>query len=270
MPSFNPSAEVLACSLMCSEVKELQARAHGLAPGPMASHTQVTVESIYRSVEVDSGIADLLEAIWDLDVDTTMSCEDNMGSVWVQMNLEQFQKLHSLSRQCDDLAFFLDSCHYSMECWTPEHYAHHYKVPAAPAHFVVGLRFPKQHKPLLCSLLGKVKPPSLFETLSGLKRPRTSEDADDGKCESDELASLREQLADSKRSCMTTIESFCSLSGHCEQVIRDVRKKRISAEEGIASITMQVGEPDSDSECDTDSDDPDAEPRICNSCGVKG
>jgi hypothetical protein len=223
-------------------------------------------------VEVDAGIVDLLKAIWALDVDTTMSCEDNMGSVWIQMHLEQFQKLHAMSRQNDDLAFFLDNCNYSMNCWTPEHYAYQFDLPSAPSFFSVGIRFPKQHKDLLCSLLGKVKPLPWCATLPGSKRRRTSEGADTEQRESDEIASLRQQLADSKRSWMVAMEGFCSLSSHCKQVLRAVSKKRMSAEEGITNIMKRVWEPgdsDSDSDTDTDSDDSGAEPHICNSCGIK-
>ena len=339
MSSFNPSDKVRACANMCSEVMELQARAHSLAPGPHVPHAQVEVQSPTGSVEVDAGIVDLLKAIWALNVETTMSCEDNMGSVWVQMQMEQFQRLHLLARQCDDLAFFMDNCNYSMECWTPEHAGADHGRPHQkyPFLYFVSMRFPKQHAEMLLNLLRSVASPGessepnskrrrLAETdqaaptmlaalerqlraerlhhrrltldmcrqvLTDIKRGMTEDEAlaeldkfvyspilppvaetDPAGAETgtdpvgtESAALLARQLESAQHALRIANENFEILGAHCEQVLRDVHKKHISAEEGIARIMTRVWEPgDSDSELDSDSD---SEPQFCSSCRMK-
>jgi hypothetical protein len=71
---------------------------------------------------VDRGIASLLQRLWGRGVNTHMSCEDNMGSVWICLQLHDFIHLHRIARECDDLAHVVDSCHMTFTAYTPEHY----------------------------------------------------------------------------------------------------------------------------------------------------
>jgi hypothetical protein len=80
-------------------------------------------------------------------------------------------------------------------------------------------------------------------------------------------ALLARQLESAQHALQIANENSYVLGSYCKEVIRHVRAKFISAEEGIARITTQVWEPDdSDSELDSDSD---SEPQFCSSCRMK-
>jgi hypothetical protein len=124
------------------------------------------------------------------------------------------------------------------------------------------MRFPKQHAEMLLNLLRSVASPGESSEPNS-KRRRLAETDQAGA----ESALLRQQLENAKYSHRIANENFEILGAHCEQVLRDVHKKHISAEEGIARIMTRVWEPgDSDSDLDSDSD---SEPQFCSSCRMK-
>jgi hypothetical protein len=106
----------------------------------------------------------LLQRLWDHGINTHMSCEDNMGSTWICFDLCQFMRLHRLARSLDDLAYFVDSCHFTFSCQTPEHAD--WECPASdgedysariPPLYHVNMRFPKRLHGTLERLLDEVR-----------------------------------------------------------------------------------------------------------------
>ena len=73
----------------------------------MANHKQVEVYSpIYECmIEVDEGIAELIQLIWDLGLQTNNSCQENMpGIMWVSFpseDAERFLTIMALRREED-------------------------------------------------------------------------------------------------------------------------------------------------------------------------
>jgi len=70
-------------------------------------HKQIRlVHPEYDDIDVDAGIADLIQLIWDHDIFTILSCEDNQDSVWLcfphAMELEKFLRIVVGDRR-DDL-----------------------------------------------------------------------------------------------------------------------------------------------------------------------
>ena len=120
---FNPSNEIIeACDTLREEVGRLQRESQPFR-GSGHIHEQVPVQTPSGPAEVDRGMVSLLQRLWDRHIDTHMSCEDNMGSTWISFDLYQFLRLHRAARSLDDLAYFLDNCHYTFTSQTPEHAA---------------------------------------------------------------------------------------------------------------------------------------------------
>ena len=152
---FTPSDAILeACDGLCEEVdrgrRESQSFRGSGHPGGHI-HEQVTVQTPDGPAEVDRGIASLLQRLWDRGINTDMSCQDNMGSVWISFRLSDFMRLHRLARESDDLAYFVDSCYMRFSCFTPEHFAWEFadsdgegEPPLFPPQYYVDLRFPRQ------------------------------------------------------------------------------------------------------------------------------
>jgi hypothetical protein len=143
---FRPSAEIVeACDTIREEVERGQQAAR--AGEVREDHEQVAVMTPSGPAEVDRGLVPLLQCIWEFGVDTYMSCEDNMGSVWLCFELQQFTLLHGGIRTMPDLAYFVDSCRYDFSCQTPEHLAREQgdgddQLP--PALYLVNMRFPRR------------------------------------------------------------------------------------------------------------------------------
>jgi hypothetical protein len=147
---FHPSDEIIeACDTLHEEVERLQRERKSERDG----HEQVSVQTPSGPAQVDRGMVSLLQRLWDRGIDTHMSCEDNMGSTWIDFDLYQFQRLHRLSRSLTDLAYFVDSCHYTFYCQTPEHAAAEFCdegededdfAARLPPMYHVNLRFPRR------------------------------------------------------------------------------------------------------------------------------
>ncbi len=52
----------------------------------MPEHPQVRIAIGKREAEVDEGIAPLIAELWKADIDTVMSCQDNLGRVWIEFS----------------------------------------------------------------------------------------------------------------------------------------------------------------------------------------
>jgi hypothetical protein len=150
---FRPSEEIVeACDRMCEEVWRLQRESRPFL-GSGHIHEQVAVQTPSGPTKEGRGMAPLLQCIWEFGVDTHMSCEDNNGSVWISFDLYQFMRLHRAARSLDDLAYFVDNCHYTFSCQMPEHAAaeccdaegeeEDYAARVPPLYHVC-LRFPKR------------------------------------------------------------------------------------------------------------------------------
>jgi hypothetical protein len=145
---FSPSEEILeACERLHEDVERLQRERRA----ERTNHEQVPVMTPSGPAEVDRGMVSLLQCLWDHGVATHMSCEDNMGSTWICFDLREFQRLHHLARALDDLAYFVDSCHYTFSCQTPEHAEWEYPdsdgedySARLPPLYHVNMRFPKR------------------------------------------------------------------------------------------------------------------------------
>jgi hypothetical protein len=150
---FRPSDEIIeACDTLREEVGRLQRESRPFR-GSGHIHEQVPVQTPSGPAEVDRGMVSLLQRLWEHGIDTHMSCEDNMGSTWICFDLHQFQRLHRLARSVDDLAYFVDNCHYTFTCQTPEHAAAEYCdegededdfAAGLPPLYQVNLRFPRR------------------------------------------------------------------------------------------------------------------------------
>ena len=148
---FHPSAEIMeACSGLCDEVERLQRESQVAVRTPSGHvHEQVAVRTPSGPAEVDRGMAPLLQCLWEHGVDTHMSCEDNMGSVWICFDLYQFMHLHkAVVRSVDDLAYLVDKCHYTFTCKTSEHVTWECLGPddnrACLPEYRVNMRFPRR------------------------------------------------------------------------------------------------------------------------------
>ena len=76
----------------------------------MTEHRQVKVYNYCSTeeVEVDEGIADLLQLLWNNEVNTVLSCEDNAGGkIWIEFREEDYKKLYSQA-----VPYHRDNCVY--------------------------------------------------------------------------------------------------------------------------------------------------------------
>jgi hypothetical protein len=242
---------------MCGEVKELQARSIQTR-AQHHPHRQVQVRSPSGPVEVDEGLEPLLRSLWSLGVNTEMSCRDNMGSVWIYTSLDDFQRLHALARASDDLAYFLDSCHYEMRSWTPEHFASECGLEQGDlqAQLRVSLRFPKQHMERFDAMLGALGP----YLPPPVKRPRLAAPADaPAPPESEAVASLERELCEERATRSRMWREWNHEKECIAGTIAAFQNGGMDAEAALDEIACDLGL-DSDSE---------SEPGICEKCGVQ-
>jgi hypothetical protein len=158
---FAPSEENMdECDTIRAAV--FRARARWLDGPDEEAHVQVRVQTPSGPAEVDEGIVTLLQKVWALGVDTFMSCQNSMDSVWLCFELGQFQRLHQLARLVDDLAYFLDEGYLQFHCATPEHWNWEYtdddEPPAgSPPRYHVSVRFPHRHRERFEGLLDRLR-----------------------------------------------------------------------------------------------------------------
>jgi hypothetical protein len=200
----------------------------------------------------------LLRSLWSLGVNTAMSCGDNMGSVWIYLPLADFQRLHEIARANDDLAYFLDCCHYEMRSWTPEHFASEFDLEQGDlqAQLRVSLRFPKQHKERFDAMLGALGP----DLPPPVKRPRLAASVNaPAPAESEAIASLenelREERATRSRMWRDWNHQYQCIAG----TVAAFQNGSMDAEAALGEIARDLG-------LDSDSD---SEPGICDKCGVQ-
>lgn len=123
-------------------------------------HTQVRVESPNGPIEVDAGMVTILQHLWAKGVNTRMSCEDNNGAVWIQMEVDDYIVLMQKARASADLLWFLQACLNEIRTTHPEEF-HGMELEADEEPFEpptitiyeVAIRFPKRHKELFERLL---------------------------------------------------------------------------------------------------------------------
>jgi hypothetical protein len=258
MRAFTPSDEIKRlCGRMCGEVKELQARSIQTR-AEHHPHRQVQIRSPGGPVEVDEGMEPLLRSLWSLGVNTEMSCRDNMGSVWIYMSLDDFQRLHAIARANDDLAYFLDSCHYEMRSWTPEHFASECGLVQddLQAQLRVSLRFPKQHMERLDAMLGALGP----DLPPAAKRPRLAASVDAAAPpESEAIASLENELRE-ERSTRSKMWREWNQERECvADMFVAFQNGELDAEAALDMIASDLGI----------ASDNESEPGICEKCGVQ-
>jgi hypothetical protein len=151
---------------MRKEVQQLYlAKVHD--PESQTEHTQVRVASLCGPVEVDAGMVVILQRLWAKGVDTSMSCEDNLGSVWICMSLYDHDTLIHKARASADLLFFLQSCLCEIRAGLPEDYngmvlepGDEDFVPPTRVDYRVSIRFPARHKELFEQLLADWEVPT--------------------------------------------------------------------------------------------------------------
>jgi hypothetical protein len=204
----------------------------------------------------------LMRSLWSLGVNTEMSCGDNMGSVWIYMSLVDFQRLHELARASDDLADFLDSCHYEVRSWTPEHFASECGLVQddLQAQLRVSLRFPKQHKGRFDAMLGSLGP----DLPPSVKRPRIAgpEEAPapgPAPSESEAIAKLERELREERATRSRMWREWKQERECVAGPIAAFQTGELDAEVALDMIACDLGLA-SDSE---------SEPGICEKCGVQ-
>lgn len=132
-------------------------------------HKQVAVDCFGTTVEVDEGLADLLQEIWKAGIDTELSCQENQpGVAWIEFSgttdAEFF--LEIISEHCGaELYDKITQCN-PIEAWD---YAAHpndlsmertvngdKRLLAKPAFcFSISVRFPVIDIPLVLAILRK-------------------------------------------------------------------------------------------------------------------
>ena len=242
---------------MCGDVKTLQVRSL-LSHDEHHPHRQVQVRSPSGPVEVDEGLEPLLRSLWSLGVNTVMSCRDNMGSVWIYLPLSDFQRLHEIARANDDFAYFLDSCHYEMRSWTPEHFASECGLVQddLPAQLRVSLRFPKQHMERFDAMLGALGPDLPPPT----KRPRlVAPVGAPAPSESEAIASLESELREERATRSRMWRQWNQEKECVAGTIAAFQNGKMDAEAALDEIACDLGIA-SDSETETG---------ICEKCGVR-
>ncbi|CAN5656289.1 hypothetical protein BH23THE1_BH23THE1_32100 [soil metagenome] len=64
----------------------------------MERHPQVDVVCFDQNIKVDAGIANLLKLIWKEGVRTYNSCQDNLGKIYIEMDLDDFKSIVEISK----------------------------------------------------------------------------------------------------------------------------------------------------------------------------
>jgi hypothetical protein len=188
-----------------------------------------------------------------------MSCRDNMGSVWIYMPLADFHRLQEIARANDDLAYFLDSCHYELRSRTPEHFAFECgnEEGDLPAQIHVSLRFPKQHldrfDALLCALGSDLPPPA--------KRTRLTAPANAAAAppESEAIAALENELREERAARSKLWQNWNHEKQCIAGTIAAFQDGQMTAGAALDEIACDLGL-DSGSE---------SEIGICEKCGIQ-
>ena len=143
---------------MSNEVVQLRL-SHRRDPKGRIEHSQVRVDSPRGPVEVDAGMVTILRHLWAKGVNTCMSCEDNRGSIWIDLNWADYDILMHKARSSADLLHFLRHCLCELNPVFPEEFdgleipkGEDFEPPTRPEHYV-SIRFPKHHKQLFERLL---------------------------------------------------------------------------------------------------------------------
>jgi hypothetical protein len=181
-----------------------------------------------------------------------------MGSVWIYMPLADFQRLHEIARTNDDLAYFLDSCHYEMRSWTPEHFASYrgHEQCDLPAQLRVSLRFPKQHKERFDAMLGDLGP----DLPPSAKRPRIAgPEGAPALPESEAIAMLQRELLEERATRSRMWREWNHEKECVAGTVSSFLNGKMDAGAALDEIACDLGI-DSDSE---------SEPGICEKCGVQ-
>jgi hypothetical protein len=182
-----------------------------------------------------------------------------MGSVWIYMTLVDFQRLHDIARANDDLAYFLDCCHYEMRSWTPEHFASEHgpvEQDDLPAQLRVSLRFPKHHKDRFDALLGDLGP----ELPPPAKRPRIAgPEGAPAPRESEAIATLQKELREERATRSRMWREWNQEKECVVSAVTAFLDGKIDAATALDEIASDLGI-DSESE---------SEPGICEKCGVQ-
>jgi hypothetical protein len=200
----------------------------------------------------------LLRSLWSLGINTEMSCGDNMGSIWIYMSLDDFQRLHAIARASDDLAYFLDSCHYEMRSRTPEHFASERGLEQddLPAQLRISLRFPKQHKERFDALLGALGP----DLPPSAKRRRVAgPEGAPAPQESEAIASLERELREERATRSAMWREWNHEKEGIAGTVSAFQNGAMDAKSALEEIAHDLGIA-SDSE---------SEPGICEECGVR-
>ncbi len=77
-------------------------------------HKQVpVVDNHGETVKVDEGIVDMLTLIWNHDIDTELSCQENTGGrIWICFPLYAFKQLGRLAVKSKDQSLYLFLLHH--------------------------------------------------------------------------------------------------------------------------------------------------------------
>ena len=101
----------------------------------------------------------ILRHLWAKGVNTFMSCEDNSGSIWIELSWADYNILMHKARASADLLHFLRHCLCELKPVFPEEFdgleipeGEDFEPPTRPEHYVA-IRFPKHHKLLFERLL---------------------------------------------------------------------------------------------------------------------
>jgi hypothetical protein len=181
-----------------------------------------------------------------------------MGSVWIYMPLADFQRLHEIARASDDLAYFLDSCHYEMRSWTPEHFASECGLVQddPPAQLRISLRFPKQHKERFDAMLGDLGP----DLPPSAKRPRIAcPEGAPAPSESEAIATLERELREERATRSRMWRAWNQEKECVAGTVSAFLDGKMDAETALDEIACDLGI-DSESESETG---------ICEKCGVQ-
>ena len=121
-------------------------------------HEQVEVEAPFGTVKVDKGMVDTLKMIWAEGYHTYLSCQNNLGRVWVSFDNFDFMKLvkhaysthekdwataEALGEEPESLHSFLESMCERDFSWQDNGHAdeNDYWIPGKEVFFDVNLRF---------------------------------------------------------------------------------------------------------------------------------
>lgn len=105
----------------------------------MTIHKQITLKAPWGDTEVDEGIAELLSAIWDRDIFTIMSCEDNTPAGWMWID---FATSTDAAMFCQCNGLLSKDWAYSVSYWPNKGYFGDDTVYALM--MPVSIRFPRE------------------------------------------------------------------------------------------------------------------------------